>query len=410
MGKDSQKNLVGQPIFKQVVNIIPKDKFDLLVKEHKSDRYYKSISSWDQLVTLLFGILSRCDSMREVCDAMSSLGGKLNYLGMDCAPAKSTVGDAMRNRTCQLFEVLYFALISHFSTTLSDSRKKGVSFEKFYTFDSTTISLFSDIMKGVGRNPKGDGKKKGGLKVHMMTDVHADSAKYAVISEAKQHDKKFINKLKLPAGSMITFDKAYNHYQQFAKWTEEDVNFVCRLKDNAVYEVQGEPIFEQTLSDNKYGVLKEEHIHLSYQENKKQKTLCLRKVTYKDEKGRLYEFITNNWVISNEEVALIYKYRWTIELVFKKLKQNFQLRYFYSESENGIKTQVWCTLVAHLLITVIKRLSESQKAFSTVVALIRIHLISHLDIYWVIENGRRAYTKRTKTRNKTPPAVQLSLF
>jgi hypothetical protein len=71
-------------------------------------------------------------------------------------------------------------LINHFSLTLSDSRKKGVSFEKFYTFDSTTISLFSDIMKGVGRNPKGDGKKKGGLKVHMMTDVHADSAKYAV--------------------------------------------------------------------------------------------------------------------------------------------------------------------------------------------------------------------------------------
>jgi hypothetical protein len=89
MGKDSKKNLVGQPIFKQVANIIPRDKFDLLVKEHKSDRYYKSISSWDHLITLLFGILSRCDSMREVCDAMASLGGKLNHLGMDCAPAKS---------------------------------------------------------------------------------------------------------------------------------------------------------------------------------------------------------------------------------------------------------------------------------------------------------------------------------
>jgi hypothetical protein len=226
----------------------------------------------------------------------------------------------------------------------------------------------------------------------------------------KQHDKKFLNKLKLPSGSMITFDKAYNHYLQFAKWTEQDVYFVCRLKDNAVYQVLGEHIFEQTLAEGQCGVLKEEYILLDYKDGKKEKKLCLRKITYRDEKGRIYEFITNNCDISNEEVALIYKYRWTIELVFKKIKQNFQLRYFYSESENGIKTQVWCTLIAHLLLTVIKRLSETQKAFSTVVALIRIHLISHLDMFWVVENGRRSYEKRTKSKNKTPPAVQLSLF
>jgi hypothetical protein len=259
MGKDSKKHLIGQPIFKQIINIIPKNLFDLLVIKHKSDRYYKSLSSWDQLITLLFGIFSRCDSMREVCDAMSNLGGKLNYLGMDCAPAKSTVGDALRGRTHQLFEDLYFALTNHFSMILSDSRKKeGISFEKFYVFDSTTISLFSDIMKGAGRNPtctersrsKGDGKKKGGLKVHMMTDVHSDCVKYATISEAKQHDKKFLDKLTLPAGSMIAFDKAYNHYLQFARWTQQGVNFVCRLKDNAVYQVQEEtPLFEQKKSE-----------------------------------------------------------------------------------------------------------------------------------------------------------------
>ncbi|MDR1593025.1 MAG: hypothetical protein LBS43_00895 [Prevotellaceae bacterium] len=93
---------------------------------------------------------------------------------------------------------------------------------------------------------------------------------------------------------------AYNHYLQFSKWSEQNVYFVCRLKDNAVYEVQGEPVFEQMLSEKEYGVLKEEHIHLKYTEDKKQKTLCLRKVTCKDEKGRIYYFISNKWVISNE--------------------------------------------------------------------------------------------------------------
>ncbi|MDR1783100.1 MAG: DUF4372 domain-containing protein, partial [Dysgonamonadaceae bacterium] len=96
--KDTTKNLVGQPIFKQIIKILPKDLFDDLVRLLKSDRYYKSFSAWDELITLLFGIFSRCDSMGEVCDGMRALGGKLNYLGMDCAPAKSTAGDGLRNR------------------------------------------------------------------------------------------------------------------------------------------------------------------------------------------------------------------------------------------------------------------------------------------------------------------------
>jgi transposase len=303
----------------------------------------------------------------------------------------------------------YFALIEYFKPLLSVSRKEKVSFEKFYAFDSTTIKLFSDVMKGVGRNPKGDGKKKGGLKVHMLTDVHADTAVFAKISEAKMHDKKFLRHLNPTKGSMLVFDKAYNFYQQFAEWTEEGVFFVCRLKDNAKAELQ-EVLFDKTLCKDEYGVYRIEHIHLKYKKDKQEKTLCLRLVYYKDEQGRKYKFITNNWEITAEEVALIYKYRWTIELTFKKLKQNFQLHFFYSETENGIKTQIWCTLIAHLLLNVIMALSKSKKAFSTVAALIRIHLISHLDLVWVVTEGRRAYTKRRISRNKSPATVQMSLF
>lgn len=409
MGKDITKNLVGQPIFKQVMKILPREQFDLLVRQCGSDRYYKSFFSWEQLVVMLFGIFSRCDSMGEVCDGMRALAGKLNYLGMDSAPSKSTAGDALRDRDNELFKLYYFALIKYFEPLLSVSRKEKISFEKFYAFDSTTITLFSDVMKGVGRNTKDDGKKKGGLKVHMLTDVHADTAVFAKISEAKMHDKKFLQHLNPSKGSMLVFDKAYNYYRQFAEWTEEEVSFVCRLKDNAKAEVQ-EVLFDKPLGKDEYGVYRVEHIHLKYKKEKQEKTLCLRLVYYRDEQGRKYKFITNNWDITAEEVALIYKYRWTIETTFKKLKQNFQLHFFYSDTENGIKTQIWCTLIAHLLLNVIKALSKSKKAFSTVAALIRIHLISHLDLIWVVTEGRRAYTKRRISRNKSPATVQTSLF
>lgn len=405
--KNTEKKLVGQPIFKQIINFIPKEKFDMLVYKHSSDRYYKTFDSWTQLVTMLFGILSRCDSMAEICDGIRGLEGKFNYLGMDKSPAKSTAGDGLRGRDEAFFKDVYFMLLEHFKPFLSVSRIDNTSFAKLFIFDSTTISLFSDIMKGVGRNPKNDGKKKGGLKVHMMIDAHSDTPEFVKISEAKRHDKTFLKDLSLAPHSMIVFDRAYNHYLQFAKWTEQQVNFVCRLKKNAVYEVQ-EVLFEQELQNEKAGVLKEEHIHLSYKEKKQNKKLCLRKVTYRDEEGRMYEFITNNFEISREEVAYIYKLRWNIELLFKKLKQNFQLHYFYSETENGIKTQIWCTLIAQLLMQVLKVKSESKKAFSTIAALVRIHLISHVDVFWMVQNSRRAYQKRKK-RNKSP-CIQTALF
>ena len=409
--------------------MLPKDRFEKIVHQCKSDKYYKTFFAWDQLVTMLFGIFSRCDSMREVCDSMRALSGKLNYLDMDCSPAPSTAGDALRDRDEELFRLYYFVLISYFSPLLSVSRKKkrrkeGVVFEDFFAFDSTTITLFSDIMKGVGRNPKGDGKKKGGMKVHMLTDVHADTPQFVTISEAKMHDKNFLPYLNLAPGSMIVFDRAYNYYLQFAKWTALGVNFVCRLKENAKYEVQGDPLFEKKLGKEGFGVYKVEHIHLQYKETveanvegkkktkkvKQVKTLCLRLVWYKDDQGRKYKFITNNWEITDEEVALIYKCRWSIETCFKKLKQNFQLTYFYSDTENGIKTQVWCTLIACLLLQVVQTETESEKAFSTIAALIRIHLISHLDLQWIVTEGRRAYQKRSKNRNKSPTGYHMDLF
>ena len=405
--KDIEKKFVGQPIFKQIIDFIPKNKFDLLAKKHQTDRYYKAFPAWTQLVTMLFGVLSRCDSMGEICDGMMAMQGKLNHLGLEKSPAKSTAGDGLRERDNDFFKEFYFLLLKHFEPLLSVSRIDKISFDKLFIFDSSTIRLFSQVMQGVGRNPKGEGKKKGGLKVHMLIDAHSQTPTFVKISEAKSHDKNFIQYLNLAPHSMIVFDRAYNHYLQFAKFTQNQINFVCRLKKNAVYEVIQE-LFCQTQNDTGFGVLKEEHIHLKYKEEKQEKTLCLRKVTYRDEKGRIYEFISNNFEISNEEVALIYKIRWQIELLFKKLKQNFQLHYFYSETENGIKTQIWITLIAQLLLMVLKTKSKTKKAFSTVAALVRIHLISNLDVFWVIENSRRTYTKRPK-RTK-PPNLQLELF
>jgi len=411
-GKINEIKFVGQPIFKQVISLIDAVNIQGLIQKHNSDKYYKAFKSRMHLVTMLFGILSRCDSMTEICEGLRALGGKLNHLGFAKAPAKSTACDGLRNRPSEFFEDLYFSLVKKYQSFLSDSRTYGLTFKEVLLIDSTTIRLFSDILKGVGRNPIGDGKKKGGLKVHMLIDAVQSVGRFIKITAAKVHDQNFLKSLELISHSMIVFDRAYNYYQQFALWTEKQVYFVTRMKKNALFTV----IEVKRTHYRKKGqakVLSDEIIEMEYNPEdetgkknmKETRKLRLRRVRYQDIQNRYYEFLTNNFEIEAEEVAFLYKKRWGIELLFKKMKQNFQLHYFYGENVNAIYTQVWCTLIAQLLLTVIQKISQAKKAFSVVASLVRIHLISLLDVYELLRSTRRTFNKRTGS----PPILQLSL-
>lgn len=395
MRKNTEIKLVGQPILKQVLNLVDSLVFKRLVKERSSDYYYKSFKTWPHFVTMMFGIFSRCDSMAETCEGLRAMSGKLNHLGLEKSPAKSSAGDGLRNRKSDFFEVLYYSLTKQYGSFLSDSQTYGLTVKQLFIVDSTTIRLFTDILKGVGRNPKNDGKKKGGLKVHMLIDASQSIAKFVKITEAKMHDKQFMKEIQVPAYSMLVFDKAYNFYRQFAYWTDRNIYFVTRQKTNAVYTVL------QTLVDTasikgKAMIYREEIIEVIYTENKEKKKLTLKRVCYRDEKNRHYVFISNNLEIDSSEIALIYKKRWGIELLFKKMKQNFQLSYFYGENENAIRTQVWCTLIAQLLLTVLQKQAKVKKAFSTIATLIRIHLVSLLDVIELIQNTKRAWKIQTQ--------------
>jgi IS4 transposase len=413
MDKNTEIKLVGQPIFKQVINLIDGISLNSLIKKHNADYYYKAFKAKTQLITMLFGIFSRCDSMTEICEGLRAMGGKLNHLGLEKAPAKSTACDGLRNRTSKFFEDVYFSLVRYYQSFLSDSRTFGLTFKEVLLIDSTTIRLFSDLLKGVGRNPKNDGKKKGGLKVHMLIDAVQSVGRFIKITEAKVHDKNFLKELDLISYSMIVFDRAYNYYHQFALWTERNIFFVTRIKKNAVYRVV-EVRQEHKKEKGKAMVLREEIIEIEYcpedkkgkKQTKNKKTLRLKKVCYQDEKNRYFEFITNSMESTAEEVAFLYKKRWGIELLFKKMKQNFQLHYFYGENENAIRTQVWCTLIAQLLMTVIQKMAKTKKAFSVVATLVRIHLISLLDVFELLRSTNREYIKR-----RGSPAIegQLSL-
>ena len=148
MDKNKEIKFVGQPIFKQIIDLLKVANISSLIKAHESDRYYKAFKTRTHIITMLFGIFSRCDSMTEICEGLRALGGKLNHLGLEKAPAKSTASDGLRNRDNRFFEALYFDLVKKYQSFLSDSRTYGLTFKEVLLIDSTTIRLFSDILKG----------------------------------------------------------------------------------------------------------------------------------------------------------------------------------------------------------------------------------------------------------------------
>jgi hypothetical protein len=386
------KTFVGQPILNQILSCIPSNMIAAHAKKHQSNRYYKKLPVRVHLTSLLYGVFSYCNGLRELCEGLLGCEGKLTHLGFAQAPARSTLSDANSKRSYRLFEDIYFSLVKQYHSFISDSRLKGLSIRNLKIIDSSTIRLFSDLLQGVGRNPKDGGRKKGGIKVHTLMDAFSGVADFVRITAAKVHDRKFLYYIDLPKNSFIVFDKAYNLYSQFDKWTTQQIWFVTRMKSNAVYHVL-KVLTDNTKKQQTKRVLKEQYITVGYQKDKVEQRVKLRRITYRAEDGKIYVFITNNFTLPASQIAYIYKCRWMIELLFKQIKQNFPLRYFWGNSENAIKIQVYCVLIAQLLMVVIRKKAETKKSFANMITVIRLHLMSYINLFEFIKNTHQAWRK-----------------
>ena len=373
-------------VFGQLISLIDDALIQKEVKKCASDRYTKRFKTKDHLISMLFCSFSKCTSLREVSGAMLGLSGKTAGFQLNHIPKRSTLSDANKKRDVLVFENIYHELLKQYGRFLSDSRIEDVIKKQVKIFDSTTISLFKDILEGVGRNPK-TGKKKGGIKVH--TVVNADEIVPSMVwfSEAKKHDHQVLDKLKCDENTVYVFDKGYNDYKAFAHFTDKKTGFVTRIKDNASYiNIEKLDIGEHIHS----GVLKDEIIEIEVKKSKETSKLKLRKVVFYDRANkREFEFLTNLFDMRADLIAALYKIRWQIELLFKQLKQNFPLKYFLGDNENAIKIQIYCVLIVNLLLAVIKKRLKRHWAFSNLVSFCKIHLFNYINLVKFLENPEK---------------------
>lgn len=393
----------GQPVFSQITGLINRNSFKQVVQQYDADRYCKRCGSWEHFICMLYCIMNNCTSLREVTQGIAAYGDKLNHVGITYTPPRSTFSEANARRTEAFFGAIYGKLYQQYKASLSDSQTENELLKRIFIIDSSTISLFKAIMKCVGRKPL-NGKSKGGIKVHTMLNAYEEVPQLIHFTDAATHDHTFLSKLNLQPHQIALFDRGYVDYKQYAKWTKAKTYFVTRLKDNAVYDQLEEIDIPDDIAPN---YIKDEKIQIQYKDEDGQaQSLTLRRVVYYDtDKNRIFQFLTNIMEMTAEQIGLLYKMRWKIELLFKQLKQNFPLKYFLGDNENAIKIQIWCTLIANLLFTIIRKSIKRKISFSNLVSFARQHLFSYNKLTDLIEKSEKEWRRKHNGKTTAVPVL-----
>lgn len=375
----------GQPIFSQLIRLIPSRLIARATLDYKSDRYCKKFNTHHHVTTMLYACYQHCTSLREVVSGMAACEGRLQSARMLHLPRRSTLSEANIRRPYPVFEHIYYALFHHYRSCLPDSRADKLS-KRLVIMDSTTISLFREILAGAGVRGM-NGRKKGGIKVHTAIWAKEDMPFLIRLTAAAKSDVTFLREVHLPKGSIAVFDKGFNSFSKFNEWNRTGVSWVSRLRINAVCEVQQErPVSEQ---ERQLGILSDQHIMLGFKNAQIQRVRC-RLIHFRDPlSGKELSFITNNRRWKASRVASIYKRRWQIEMLFKRLKQNMPLQYFLGDNENAIKIQIYCALIADLLLHIATKDIQRKWAFSNLASIVRLHLMNYTDLRRFLQNPDR---------------------
>ena len=405
-------HFIGQPMYGQLISLLNKSKILKISREKGGERYVKHFDAWQHLVIMLYAVIKRFDSLREITDSMFPEARKFSHLGISMMPRRSTLSDANARRPESIFEETYRDLYATYKDELSsDSRKRQTPkwLGRLQIIDSTTITLFSNlIFKGVGRHPK-TGKKKGGIKVH--ANIHANEGVPSDIrfTSAATNDSFMLKPSNYAAGDLLAMDRAYIDYAKFEELTKRGVTYVTKMKKNLVYTVESD-----TMYMSPEGLMDHRVQHVTFTKRAKDGEEIVhhaRIVTYVDVKktrAKLVSLLTNDMEMEAEEIVEIFRKRWEIELIFKQLKQNFPLRYFYGESANAIKIQIWVTLIANLLLMVMQKRIKRSWSFSGMATLFRIMLMYYVNCYSFFEEPEKDWLAILEKEVSIPP--ERSLF
>lgn len=409
MGLFKRTKNTNKPLIRQIIDLVPRWMLTRCAETYGADKGCSRYKSYDQFVSLTFGQLNKCFTLNDISTGIGVSQTFISDLGLSQSPARSTMSDGNKKRNYKVFEMLYHRLLTHYSTVLSKRNQgyiiKEIKDRSIKLIDSSIISLCLSMFDWAKFRTA-----KGGIKIHTCWDDTMMLPSVINITEAKLHDRYGLKQLIFTKGTIIVEDRAYFDFDLMLQRIKAENVFVTRIKTNTVYQT----IKELELPElNDQDILKDEIIILTgnkaVEVGINEKHLRLVHV-YKEDENKVIVIITNQLDWTARTIADLYKKRWDIELFFKAIKQNLQIKTFVGTSENAVKSQIYIALISYLLLQLIERtIAKKKYAFSNFVEKIRICLSFYLTLDYACNHvGEGA--KRIRGKPQTKIVFQTDLF
>jgi len=367
----------GKYVFTQVLSLLPRQIFQRLVKKYNGDYRVREFNCTNQLRYMLFGQLTSCESLRDICLCLNASADILYGLGISASVNESTLSRANENRDYRIYEGLGQALIKIVRPLYSKMRIDYIipQDHDLFALDSTTISCSINLMSwAVGKY------SKGAVKMHTLIDLRGSIPVMIDITDGRYHDSNYLDDMKIEPNAIYTMDKAYVDFKALSRIDTENAFFVTRAKDNMKYEV----ISSNFNINPKTGLVGDHAIHLTGYRSSKLFPKEFRLIEYCDmESGELLRFITNIsdcLELNGLEIANIYRHRWDVESFFKLIKQNLTIKHMLGCSENAVKTHLWIAICAYLLLARIKAMYQSPYSITEIGTLIKVYALTKKEL------------------------------
>lgn len=367
----------GKYVFTQVTSLIPRQIFQRLVKKYNGDYRVREFNCTNQLKYMLFGQLTACKSLRDICLCLSAHQDILYGLGITTSVNESSLSRANESRDYHIYEGLGQALIKIVRPLYSKMRVEYLAPQDhdIFALDSTTISCSLKLMNWA------QGKyNKGAVKMHTLIDLRGSIPTFIHITDGRCHDSNVLDLLDIVPNSIYTMDKAYVDFEALERIDSEGAFFVTRAKDNIKYEITS----TNFNVDQSTGLMEDHIIRLTGYKSKRLYPKEFRLIKFCDnETGELITFISNivdQLEFNGLEIANIYRHRWDIESFFKLIKQNLTVKHLMGCSENAVKTHLWIAICSYLLLARIKAIYDSPYSITEIGTLIRVFALVKTDL------------------------------
>jgi NAD(P)-dependent dehydrogenase (short-subunit alcohol dehydrogenase family) len=363
---------VGKTLFAQIMEFVPWTSFARIVQRHGGNSGVRTLSCAEQFRAMAFAQLTWRESLRDIESCLSANASKLYAMGFRSAVKRSTLADANESRDWRIWSDLAAVLIRRARKLYAGDSVLGVELDNtVYALDSSTIDLCLSLFAWAPFR-----STKAAVKLHTLLDLRGAIPAFIHISDGKLHDVNVLDMLVFEAGAFYVMDRGYVDFERLHALHLAGAFFVTRAKS----PMDARRVYSAA-TDRSTGIIADQQVMLNGYYSARKYPEHLRRIRFKDpESGKTLIFLTNNNALPALTIAALYKSRWQVELFFKWIKQHLRIKHFLGNSENAVKTQVWCAVATYVLIAIVKKELQLDASLYTCLQILSVSVFEKTEL------------------------------